>query len=107
MMCIGVPMRLTAVDGIAGNALHQGQPRMIDLSLVPEARPGDWVLEFLGTARAILPEAEALLILRALDGLAAVMKGETVGDAFADLDGRSPTLPPHLQAALDAGLSTG
>lgn len=106
-MCVGTPMRLTDVDGIVGQALHQGVHRLVDLSLVPDARPGDWVLEFLGTAREILPEAEARLILRALDGLASVMAGGTAGDAFADLDARSPSLPPHLQAALDAGRSHG
>lgn len=106
-MCIGIPMRLTAVDGIVGHATDKGQPQLLDLSLVPQARVGDWVLGFLGTARDILPEAEALLILKALDGLAAIMAGGDGGDAFADLDARSPQLPPHLQAALDAGLATG
>lgn len=106
-MCVGTPMRLTGVDGIVGHALHQGAPRLVDLSLVPDARPGDWVLEFLGTARETLPEAEARLILRALDGLAAVMAGGTPGDAFADLDARTPRLPAHLQAALDAGRNLG
>lgn len=107
MMCVGVPMRLTAIDGIAGHATDQGLPQLLDLSLLPDAQVGDWVLGFLGTAREILPEAEALLILKALEGLSRVMAGDDSGDAFADLDARSPTLPPHLQAALDAGLAKG
>jgi hydrogenase expression/formation protein HypC len=104
-MCVGIPMRLVAVEGIVGHV--EGQTVPLDLSLVPEARPGDWVLSFLGTARDILPEREAQLILKALDGLSSVMAGGGVGDAFTDLDARTPTLPPHLQAALDAGLATG
>jgi hydrogenase expression/formation protein HypC len=35
------------------------------------------------------------------------MQGGDLGDAFADLEARSPSLPPHLQAALDAGLAQG
>ena len=106
-MCVGIPMRLLAVDGIVGQASDNGQAHRLDLSLVPDARPGDWVLGFLGTAREILPEAEALLIRKALAGLSAIMAGGEAGDAFADLDARTPRLPPHLQAALDAGQATG
>lgn len=106
-MCVGVPMRLVAVDGIAGHALDGDRPEMLDLSLLPGAQPGDWVLGFLGTAHAILPEDEALKIRAALQGLASLMQGGDLGDAFADLESRPPALPPHLQAALDAGRSTG
>lgn len=106
-MCVGFPMQLTAIDGIAGHATDNGTPQLVDLSLVPHAKVGDWVLGFLGTAREILPETEALLILKALDGLSNIMAGGDGGDAFADLDARTPQLPPHLQAALDAGRSLG
>lgn len=106
-MCVGIPMQLSVVTGIAGRVSDQGHPHLVDLSLTPDARPGDWVLVFLGTSREILPEAEACLILKALDGLSAIMAGGDSGTAFADLDARVPSLPPHLQAALDAGLATG
>lgn len=106
-MCVGIPMQLMSVDGIAGRASDRGNPQLIDLSLTPDARVGDWLLTFLGTAREVLTEAEALLILKALDGLSSLMAGGDAGTAFADLDARAPSLPPHLQAALDAGLTTG
>ena len=106
-MCVGIPMQLLSIDGIAGRALEGGQECLLDLSLLPHAKPGDWVLGFLGTAREILTEAEAQLFRKALDGLSAIMAGGEPGDAFADLDARTPQLPPHLQAALDAGLATG
>lgn len=106
-MCLGVPLRLIAVDGIVGRALNGPDEELVDLSLEPDARPGDWVLSFLGAARGILQESEALAIRAALRGLASVMAGGPAGAAFADLDSRSPTLPPHLQAALDAGHTTG
>ncbi len=106
-MCVGVPLRLTEVDGILGRALDGDRAETVDLSLVPDARPGDWVLGFLGTARALLPEDEALKIRAALAGLSALMQGGPLGGAFADLEARPPTLPPHLQAALDAGRTKG
>ncbi|MBE2278299.1 MAG: HypC/HybG/HupF family hydrogenase formation chaperone [Rhodobacteraceae bacterium] len=106
-MCVGVPLRLTAVDGILGRAQDGDQTEIVDLSLVPDARPGDWVLGFLGTARAVLTEDEALKIRDALAGLSSLMQGGQLGSAFADLEARPPTLPPHLQAALDAGRTKG
>jgi hydrogenase expression/formation protein HypC len=106
-MCVGIPVQLLAVDGIVGHAQDAGLAEKVDLSLVPEARPGDWVLNFLGTAHAILPEDEALKIRAALQGLTSLMHGGGLGDAFADLEARPPQLPPHLQAAFDAGLSKG
>ncbi|WP_414897051.1 HypC/HybG/HupF family hydrogenase formation chaperone [Rhodovulum sp. YEN HP10] len=103
-MCVGEPMRLSAVEGIVGRT-EDGT--LIDVSLTPEIRPGDWVLTFLGAARERLDPDEARKILAALEGLRAVMAGGSAGDAFADLETREPTLPPHLQAALAAGAAQG
>lgn len=104
-MCLGVPLRLIAIDGIAGTATDGERVELIDLSLTPEARPGDWVLAFLGAAREILSADEAAKIASALAGLREVLAGGDAGDAFADLDARSPALPPHLEAARKAGRS--
>lgn len=101
-MCIGIPLRLTRVDGVVGRA-EDGAT--VDLSLVPEANVGDWVLGFLGAARRLLEPDEAAQILDALAAMAAAMDGETLDGAFADLTGREPTLPPHLEAARAAGLT--
>ncbi|SIS70652.1 HypC/HybG/HupF family hydrogenase formation chaperone [Phaeovulum vinaykumarii] len=103
-MCVGDPVQIVAIDGIAGRTAEGG---LVDLSLTPDVAPGQWVLAFLGAAREILPETEALRIRAALEGLRAVMAGGDPGDAFADLEARTPRLPPHLQAALDAGRSQG
>jgi hydrogenase expression/formation protein HypC len=106
-MCVGAPVRLIHVEGIVGHVLTGGIPEMVDLSLVPDAKAGDWVLNFLGTAQAILPEDEALKISAALGALKSLMAGGEIGDAFTDLEARTPELPPHLQAARDAGLNQG
>ena len=108
-MCVGIPLRLLRVEGIAGHAepAAAGGVELVDLSLVPEARAGDWVLCFLGTAREVIDAETARRIAAALAGLHAVMAGHDPGAAFADLEARDPALPPHLQAALDAGRTTG
>jgi len=106
-MCLGIPMELVSTDGIAGLCRDGAQQVMIDFSLLGTQKPGTWVLTFLGTAREVLDPDEAQKITAALEGLRAVMQGSDPGGAFADLEARSPCLPPHLQAALAAGKATG
>jgi hydrogenase expression/formation protein HypC len=102
-MCLGIPLLLQSVDGIVGTALDGDLPALVDLSLTSEAQPGDWVLCFLGAAREVIGAEDAQKIRAALGGLQSLMLGGDLGAAFADLESRSPSLPPHLQAALDAG----
>ena len=102
-MCVGIPMQVLSVDGIAARATDGREEALIDLSLTGPVQPGTWVLTFLGTAREVISAEEAAKISAALDGLRALMQGGDLGDAFADLEARAPQLPPHLQAALDAG----
>jgi hydrogenase expression/formation protein HypC len=99
-------MQVLKVDGIAGHVTNGKHHEVVDLSLTPEAGVDDWVLTFLGAAREVISEDEAQKINAALGGLQSLMQGGELGDAFADLEVRGPSLPPHLQAALDAGKST-
>ena len=105
-MCVGIPMRLLSIDGIAGHVTNGRHHDLIDLSLTPDAQVGDWLLTFLGAAREVITEDEAHKITAALGGLQSLMQGGDLGDAFADLEATGPRLPDHLQAALDAGLTT-
>lgn len=104
-MCVGVPMQILSVDGIAAQATDGREVAQIDLSLTGPVPVGDWVLTFLGAAREVISADEARKITAALDGLRALMQGGDLGDAFADLEQQSPRLPPHLQAAMDDGKS--
>lgn len=102
-MCVGVPECVVSCDGVAGT-MESG--RIIDMSLTGAVPQGTWVLTHLGAAREILDAEEARLITAALEGLGQVMAGRDVGNAFADLDARAPSLPPHLEAARVAGKTT-
>lgn len=106
-MCVGIPMQILTVDGTNATATDGRETAQIDLALTGPLAPGTWVLTFLGGAREVIEAKEAALIADALDGLRRLMAGGELGDAFADLDARTPELPPHLQAALDAGQRTG
>lgn len=105
-MCVGVPMQVVSVDGFMAVAQDGDHLHTVDVSLIGTVEPGTWVLNFLGAAREVLDPDEAQKIKKALGGLAALMQGGDLGDAFADLEARAPQLPPHLQAALDKGETT-
>lgn len=105
-MCVGIPMQILFREDLAATATDGKTKHLIDLALTGPLEPGTWVLTFLGTAREVLSEDDAIKIKNALGGLAALMEGRDIGDAFADLDNREPQLPPHLQAALAKGETT-
>jgi hydrogenase expression/formation protein HypC len=105
-VCIGIPVRIIEVKGLSGLAEDGGDTVGVDLSLTGPVPPGTWVLNFLGAAREVLDPDEALKIRAAVGAVRAVMSGGDVGDAFADIEERGPQLPPHLQAARDAGKTT-
>ncbi len=110
-MCLGIPMQVQEVQGtFALCSGPHGQGR-IDMLLVSDAQPGDWILTFLGAGREIIDATRAHLINEALGGLGAVTNGEVdeamlnslLDVAFSDLVNREPELPPHLQALLQNG----
>ena len=104
-MCIGVPMRIESGDGLVAVAASEGadgtiRRHTLDMLIVGAQSPGTWVLTFCGAARRVLDPLEARQIGDALAALAlAVGDGGADGvDAlFADLAGRTPRLPDHLQ----------
>ncbi len=102
-MCVGIPLRIVSADGTNAIATDGTRTEALDLSLIGTQPPGTWVLSFLGAAREVLSEDEAMKIGDALRGLERLMAGGELGDAFADLEERGPVLPPHLAAALDVG----
>jgi len=109
-MCIATPEKLLRVtetgSGLVGEVLHAGRKIQVDLSLVPQARPGDIALIFRASAIRLIDEAEAARIQAALGALADVMDGVAdeaqIEAGFADLIEHPAQLPEHLQAQLRA-----
>jgi len=60
----------------------------VNMMLIGSQPEGTWVLSFLGSAREVLTEDDARNIDRALDGLAAIMSGDSdinIDDYFPGL----------------------
>jgi hydrogenase expression/formation protein HypC len=72
-MCLGVPGLLveTSTEGDVrmGKVDFGGIARQVCLELVPDARPGDYVLVHVGFALTRLDEAEALRVFALIDAL--------------------------------------
>ncbi len=99
-MCLGIPMQVLECHGNVALCQGRGGVRQLDLSLVGEQPVGAWLLAFIDAAREVLDVEAAARINAALDGLEAVLAGETdVSRHFADLFERTPELPPHLRGA--------
>jgi hydrogenase expression/formation protein HypC len=98
-MCLGIPLQVVAVDGHVARCSGRLGIVPIDVTLVAPVVVGDWLLTFLGAARARLDAAEAARIDRALDGLEAIERGQPYDAAafFPDLVDREPELPEHLR----------
>ncbi len=99
-MCLGIPMQVLAVEGHYARCRdrHGDEQAMIDLMLVGEVEPGQWLMTFLNAARGVLTEQEAAQSNAALDALSAVLSGaEDVSAYFADLIDREPQLPDFLR----------
>jgi hydrogenase expression/formation protein HypC len=100
-MCLGIPMQVLSLAGHFASCRGRNGEETIDVALVAPVVPGEWLLTWLGAARARLEADEAARIDRALDALAAIERGEPVdvADYFADLVERGPELPDHLRNA--------
>jgi len=72
-MCLALPMRIIAVDGELATISTAGLEQRASLTLVPEAKVGDYVLVHAGFAISVLDEADAnetLALLREIDAFA-------------------------------------
>lgn len=58
-MCLAVPGEIIKIDGVKGEVSFSGAVRSADLSLVPEAKIGDYVLVHAGCAIQIVPPNDA------------------------------------------------
>ena len=74
-MCLAVPARILSIDNTSeffamGTVDFGGVRREINLTYVPEAKAGDYVLVHVGVAISVMDEAEAEATLSELRTLA-------------------------------------
>ena len=65
-MCLAVPMKLSKVSGVIGLIRNSAGVREIDLSLVPSAKKGDYLLVHAGFAIEKVDPAEAKKTLKVI-----------------------------------------
>ena len=58
-MCLAIPAQIEPIDGKRGQVGIDGNRFEVVLSLVPQAKVGDWVLIHAGFAITVLDEKEA------------------------------------------------
>ncbi len=71
-MCLAVPAKITHIDKSGqGTAGYMGSEVKVNLTLVPQARRGDWVIIHAGFAISVMDAKEARETLRLFKELAA------------------------------------
>ena len=78
-MCLTAPARLLSTDGSTGIVEVEGRRRRASLLLVPEARPGDWLLVGAGNALRRLDPADAIELTDMIAAAAAAAAPPTTG----------------------------
>ena len=96
-MCLGIPMQVLELDGATALCERRGEQRRVNLALVGDVPPGAYVLVHIDAAIRVLDADEAALVDDAIQCLEAANEGRPIDSFFADLVGREPELPAHLQ----------
>ncbi len=76
-MCIGVPVKIIESGEFVSICTGRNGEEQVNMMLLGKQPVGTWVLNFLGSAREVLTENDARNIDKALDGLTAIMSGES------------------------------
>ncbi len=87
-MCIGVPVKIIESFDFTARCEGRNGIEDVNMMLIGPQSTGTWVLNFLGSAREVLSEDDAMKIDKALDGLAALAAGSqkvNIDDYFPDL----------------------
>ena len=82
-MCLGIPGEVVAITDARRDLATvnvSGVHRVINVGLLDDVRPGDWVLVHVGFAMSRIDEAEAQATLAMLEGL-----GQAYTDELAAL----------------------
>ena len=94
-MCVGTPVQLVQSGEVMSLCRGRNGDEDVNMLLIGQQPVGTWVLSFLGWAREILDEQQAIEINLALDGLQEIMDGaDTI-----DVDHHFPGLGQPLEEA--------
>jgi hydrogenase expression/formation protein HypC len=74
-MCIGVPVQIIEDGDLMALCRGRNGDERVNMMLIGPQPVGSWVLNFLGSAREVISEQDAININKALDGLSEIMSG--------------------------------
>ncbi len=74
-MCIGVPVQIIEAEDLMALCRGRNGEERVNMMLIGPQPEGSWVLNFLGSAREVISEDDAININKALDGLTEIMSG--------------------------------
>ncbi|MDR7534281.1 MAG: HypC/HybG/HupF family hydrogenase formation chaperone [Armatimonadota bacterium] len=86
-MCVAVPGHIVEIVDQArriGRVDVLGTPRLVNLAMLPDVLPGDWVLVQVGFAVEKIDEATAQETIRLLEEVSQMFEGE-LAPAVADV----------------------
>ncbi len=95
-MCVGVPLQIIESAECMARGRGRNGEEQVNMMLIGAQPAGTWVLSFLGSAREVISAEDAENINKALDGLTAIMQGESeinIDDYFPGLGSTSETMP--------------
>ena len=99
-MCQGIPVQVVSIQGTSARCVGRYGPTLVDLTLLGDAEPGEWLVTALGVARARLSPEDAVALERALQALEALDRPDfDVAAYFPDLVNRDPPRPAVLNEA--------
>ena len=84
-MCLGVPAKVLEVRGRTAIVDYGGIKREVDILLVPDIKPGDYVIVHAGAAISKIDEKEAIETLKLWMEVLEALKPEEVEEAKEDL----------------------
>ncbi len=91
-MCLGTPVQVVQSGEVMSLCRGRNGDEDVNMLLIGQQPVGTWVLSFLGWAREILDEQQAIEINLALDGLQEIMDGADTIDVDHHFPGLGQTL---------------
>jgi hydrogenase expression/formation protein HypC len=68
-MCLGIPARVVEIDGESAVVEVGGAKNTVNITLIEDVSPGEYVVVHAGFAIEKIDEDAALFMLRAMEGL--------------------------------------
>ncbi len=90
-MCVGTPVQVVQSGEVMSLCHGRNGDEDVNMLLIGQQPVGTWVLSFLGWAREILDEQQAIEINLALDGLQEIMDGADTIDVPRHFPGLGKT----------------